>query len=83
MNIIKIEEVSKICGVPGEMILTFIQEEWVIPRDEDAFDDEDVARIRLIQELREEFGVNNEAIPIILNLLDQINRIHIELQKRL
>lgn len=35
-------------------------------------DEEDLARAKLIRELQEVFGVNDEAIPIILHLLDQL-----------
>jgi chaperone modulatory protein CbpM len=79
----KIEDASDFCGVPREIIVRFINEEWVDPVDDDAlfFDDEDIARIQLIWELRNEFGVNDEAMPIILNLLDQLNRMHLELER--
>jgi chaperone modulatory protein CbpM len=77
-----IEEASDLCGVPREIILWFIEEEWIHPIDIEAIylDDEDVARIKLIWELHNEFEVNNEAMPIILNLIDQLNRIHLELK---
>lgn len=79
----KIEEVSDYCGVPREIILKFIEEEWVRPLDVETpvLDEEDVARVKLIWKLREDFGVNDEAIPIILNLIDQINLMHLELKK--
>ena len=69
-----IEEVVRVCGVRGELITTFIREEWIRPSEEETplLDDEDVARIRLIHDLREEFGVNDESMPIILHLLDQL-----------
>lgn len=45
-------------------------------------DEEDIARARLIWELQKEFGVNDEAVPIILHLIDQLNRIHLEAKER-
>ena len=36
------------------------------------FDDSDVARVRLIAELRNDLGVNEDAIPVVLRLLDQV-----------
>ncbi|MCM2349038.1 MAG: chaperone modulator CbpM [Bacteriovoracaceae bacterium] len=79
----KIEEASDYCGVPREMILLFIKREWISPLDQETpiLDEEDVARVLLIWELRQNFGVNDEAIPIILNLIDQINLMHLELKK--
>jgi chaperone modulatory protein CbpM len=37
-----------------------------------AFQEIDVARVRLIQELRRDMQVNEEALPIVLSLLDQL-----------
>ncbi|MBK7058392.1 MAG: hypothetical protein IPH52_25755 [Leptospiraceae bacterium] len=35
-------------------------------------DKEDLDRILLIQDLKQEFGANDESIPIILHLIDQL-----------
>ena len=79
----KIEEASEYCGVPGEVIIYFIEQEWVRPVDfvTPILDEEDVARVRLIWDLRQNFGVNDESIPIILNLIDQLNLMHLSLKK--
>ena len=71
----RIEEVSQICGIEDEVIIQFIKEEWIHPIDIEfhMLDEEDVSRIILIQDLRERFGVNDEAVPVILHLIDQIN----------
>jgi chaperone modulatory protein CbpM len=36
------------------------------------FQDIDVERVRLILELRDDLAVNEEALPLVLSLLDQI-----------
>ena len=48
---------------------------WLIPqRDPELiFSDIDLARAQLIRELKEDFGVNDEGISLILHLLDQIH----------
>jgi len=71
-------------GVAPEVILRFISFRWIAPADweNQLLDEEDIARARLIWELQQEFGVNDEAVPIILNLIDQINRIHLEVRDR-
>jgi chaperone modulatory protein CbpM len=71
----RLEEVCKVCGISEDIIIYFIEEEWIHPIDVDhkIFDEEDIARVRLIKELREDLGVNDEAVPIILNLIDQLN----------
>jgi hypothetical protein len=72
-----IHEVSAFCGVSTTMIVHFIEEEWVRPIDSELklLDEEDVCRILLIQDLQEKFGVNDEGVPLILHLIDQINYI--------
>lgn len=56
-------------------IEAFVQQSWIIPlRDEGGyfFEPLDKARIELIVELRRDMAVNDEAVPVILNLLDQL-----------
>jgi chaperone modulatory protein CbpM len=82
MNI-KIEEIVSECKLTPDIIFHCIEEEWVIPSDPDQllFDEDDVLRIRLISDLKYNLGVNDEAIPVILHLIDQINHIHLKLVK--
>lgn len=70
-----LEEISDIYGIPSHLIMHFIKEEWINPIDLELkmFDEEDVCRILLIQDLKERFGVNDEAVPVILHLVDQLN----------
>lgn len=65
-------EVSQIAGVDEHTIVHFIEMEWILPPAEKELDREDVARIQLIQELRSSFGANDEAVPLILHLMDQL-----------
>jgi len=55
---------------------TWIAAGWVVPR-EDAeahrFAEIDVARARLIRDLKDDIGVNDEGVAIILDLIDQIH----------
>jgi chaperone modulatory protein CbpM len=37
------------------------------------FSEIDLARVQLIVDLKEDMGVNDEGVPIILDLVDQIN----------
>lgn len=56
-------------------IVAWVEQEWVLPVEQDGrwlFDESDVARIALIQELRGDMAVNDEAVPIVLRLLDQL-----------
>ena len=53
----------------------WIRQSWVLPIKKDGallFDEVDRARIKLIVELRRDLEVNDEAIPVVLRLLDQV-----------
>ncbi len=78
-----LSEAADRCGVTVAVIVRFLGFEWITPTDEhkQSLDEEDLARARLIWELQNDFGVNDEAIPIILNLLDQLNRTQFELKR--
>jgi len=83
MKLTRLDEACDLCGVKKEVIIHFVQEEWIHPVDVTSMemDDEDLARIRLIRDLKDDFGVNDEGMSIILQLLDQLNRLHLELAK--
>ena len=54
----------------------WIEESWVLPEregEEFAFEEIDVARLRLIAELRRDLAVNDEAVPLILHLIDELH----------
>ncbi len=54
----------------------WIEAGWLRPRGSRSsheFSDIDLARVRLIGDLRRDLGVNDEAIPVVLDLIDQIH----------
>ena len=54
----------------------WIEEEWLIPdrtAHELAFTDMDLARANLIRDLKDNMGVNDEGLGVILHLLDQMH----------
>ena len=54
----------------------WIDAEWLLPFSSGKtylFSDADLARARLIQDLKIDLGVNNEGIAIVLHLLDQLH----------
>lgn len=62
-------------GLRREDLEHWITQAWVRPDGDPGrylFHDIDVARVRLILELREQMQVNDEAIPVVLSLLDQL-----------
>lgn len=74
LNQLSLEELCEECGVSREIVQRFIEEGWILPLDAETFhfDEEDLARIYLIRDLQETFEVNDHAIPIILDLIDQL-----------
>lgn len=64
-------------------IQAWTQAGWVRPKRTDQgpfFDDIDVARLRLICDLRKEMALPNDAVPMVLSLLDQIHGLRRELR---
>jgi chaperone modulatory protein CbpM len=62
-------------GVGETEIEAFIAQGWLAAESEGGrflFDEPALARARLILELRDELGINHEAMPLVLNLLDQL-----------
>ena len=70
------EEFLSLSGMGHEMLNAWIEDEWLIPSGSSAaisFSDIDVARARLIRDLKIDLGVNDAGVGVILNLLDQIH----------
>lgn len=83
-KLLPLAEAAKSSGLQADVILSYISYQWISPADAEhqVFDDEDLARLRLIRNLRESFEVNEAAVPIILHLVDQLNRLHLEMKLR-
>jgi chaperone modulatory protein CbpM len=70
-----IEDVLRIHRLSRVELESWVEQRWVRPRptgDALVFDEVDEARIALIVELRSEFMVNDEALGVVLSLLDQL-----------
>jgi chaperone modulatory protein CbpM len=64
------------CRVERQSLDAWITAGWLVPpqtEPELAFSDVDLARAQLIRDLREDFGVNDEGVEVILHLLDQMH----------
>jgi chaperone modulatory protein CbpM len=63
-------------GLQIQTLEFWLEQRWLIP-DQTAggldFSDMDVARARLIQDLKTDLGVNDEGVDVILHLLDQLH----------
>jgi chaperone modulatory protein CbpM len=67
---------QRVRGVDVETLQVWIAQDWVRPQrqaGEPVFEEIDIARVRLIVELRDELEVAEPAIPVVLSLLDQLH----------
>jgi len=65
---------------------TWIAAGWLIPPQtapELAFSDVDLARAQLIRDLREDLGVNDDGISVVLHLIDQLHGLRRSMQELL
>lgn len=77
------EVLRELGGVSLTRLRMWVKRGWVIPEETEAgyrFRDIDMARLELIRQLKVDMDVNNEAIPIVLSLIDQIHGLRYELK---
>lgn len=63
-------------GLKVETLEFWLEQEWILPEKTTTgirFSELDVARARLIQELKNDLGANDEGIDVILHLMDQLH----------
>jgi chaperone modulatory protein CbpM len=73
---ISFEEFLLRAHVERQSLHAWIAAGWIVPPRTDPepmFSDVDLARVQLIRDLREDFGVNDEGVAVILHLLDQMH----------
>ena len=61
----------------------WVRRGWLRPAEGEAgpvFDELDIARIRLLCDLRKEMSLPNDAVPVVLNLIDHLHRTRRELR---
>ena len=73
---ITIEEFSVRVRVERQSVQAWVAAGWIVPPQTDPelmFSDVDLARAQLIRDLREDLGVNDEGVSVILHLIDQMH----------
>ena len=72
-------DIDAVCRLVGSLeareLERWISERWVLPENTGGtvvFHEVDIARVRLIVEMRRDFAINDEAMPVVLRLLDQL-----------
>ena len=75
---------AQLQGLREAELQAWIAEGWVRPEQSGGrllFQEIDIARCRLILELREELEVNEAAMPVVLRLLDQLHATRRQLRR--
>ncbi len=76
------EVVALVPGLTGARLVRFIEAEIVLPirrAPEPGFQGIDLARLRLACELSDQFGLDTEALALVLSLVDQLHARRAEL----
>lgn len=76
--------VADIRSLTVERLRGWVAEGWIVPATGEAaitFTEIDVARVRLVCELTDEMAVGEEAVPVILSLIDQVHGLRSELKR--
>ncbi|MGO4406326.1 chaperone modulator CbpM [Bosea sp. RAF48] len=63
-------------GLQAQVLEFWLEQRWLVPEEADGemhFHDIDIARARLIRQLKDDIGANDEGIDVILNLMDQVH----------
>ena len=60
---------------------SFVEADCVVPGRGGVFTDADVARIELMCELRDDLDIGDEALPVVMHLLDQVHGLRRELRR--
>jgi chaperone modulatory protein CbpM len=66
-------DLSTRSGVESATIAMWIEAGWLSPLQGRGYSEADVARARLVRDLREDLGINDEGIGVVLDLIDQVH----------
>ncbi|HKM69228.1 MAG TPA: chaperone modulator CbpM [Stellaceae bacterium] len=69
------ELLDRIVGLDRRELARWVENRWVLPERRNEtwiFHEIDVARVELILEIRREFAIDDETLPLVLGLLDQV-----------
>jgi chaperone modulatory protein CbpM len=76
--------VHRLHGLDHRELVRWIENRWVLPERRGEtwiFHELDVARVELILEIRHEFAIDEEALPVVLGLLDQVYDLRRQLRR--
>jgi chaperone modulatory protein CbpM len=71
-----LSEVIAICGIEKDEIALWIERRWIMPLASNGdylFNEADIARAQMITEFRHDLAIDEEALPTVLDLVDQLH----------
>lgn len=77
------EVIGLVQGLTVRRLRIWLKHGWVLPEQKShglIFSEIDIARLHLIHQLKNDLAVNDEAIPIVLSLIDQVHGLRYELK---
>jgi chaperone modulatory protein CbpM len=83
MKLSETQVVQTLGTVSVSELRVWIREGWIAPVTGDTgpqFDETDLARIRLVCQLRDDLELQEEAVPLVLSLVDQLYGLRRELK---
>src|ERR1700722_6240939 len=69
------ELLNRLRGLERRELASWVEKQWVLPErhaDTWVFHEVDVARVELIFDIRRDFAIDDEAMELVLGLLDQV-----------
>jgi chaperone modulatory protein CbpM len=78
-----IAHVAAEVGVAVEDLTVWIERRWVLPARHGrqlAFDAADLARIRMIMDFHDDLAIDDEAMPVVLDLIDRLHAARAQLR---
>jgi len=75
---------DRLVGLDRRELARWVENRWVLPEPRGEtwlFHEVDVARVELILEIRHEFAIDDEALPLVLGLLDQVYGLRRQLRR--
>jgi chaperone modulatory protein CbpM len=73
--------VAKVQHVTVTRLRVWVRQGWIRPAEEPpGFTEADLARAALIRDLEDTLGFDEEQVPVLLNLIDQIHGLRAELK---
>jgi chaperone modulatory protein CbpM len=75
---------DRLVGLDQRELVRWVENRWVLPERHGEtwlFHEVDVARVELILEIRHKFAIDDEAVPMVLGLLDQVYGLRRQLRR--